>query len=184
MWASKLRLITVEVSSSTMIAGPGMMAPGISVLRSWIATSMKSALSGSNTWRRRAGAGREGGGRAGPAPGVRRHKHGSGPELAGNPRGREGRPPAERDEGAAARILAALDRVDARGVGHVLVDGLADPEGGERQREIERGPDLALHRGLGGGAVQCHAAAGKPGRVDAAQEGIGVGHGGAVPAPA
>src|SRR6266536_3013308 len=53
MRASKRRLMTVEVSSSTMMAGPGMMAPGASAPRSWIATSMKSALSGSNTARRR-----------------------------------------------------------------------------------------------------------------------------------
>src|SRR5438876_156451 len=144
MRASKLRLMTVEVSSSTMMAGPGMMAPGARALRSWIATSMKSALSGSNTARRRDGAGREGGGGAGAAglgiegaeplqlrahdlvgdrraqkadgradPGVRRHQHPVEAELVGYPRGMERRRPAKRDEGAAARILAAFDRVDA-----------------------------------------------------------------------
>jgi hypothetical protein len=75
MRASKRRLTTVEVSSSTMTAGPGMKAPGKRVRRSWIATSMNSPVSGSNTGRRRAGRGvwgSEGGGAAAVPLGMER----------------------------------------------------------------------------------------------------------------
>ena len=84
---------------------------------------------------------------------------------------------AKRDEGAAARVLAALDRMDAGGVRHVFVDDLADPEGGELDRQIERLGDLAPHRRLGRTRIERHAPARKPGRIDAAEHQIGVGDG-------
>ena len=68
-----------------------------------------------------------------------RHQHPVEPELLGHPRGMQRRRPAERDQRAPARVLAALDRVDARRVGHVLVDDLADPE----RRQLA-GPDRAF----------------------------------------
>jgi hypothetical protein len=64
MWASKRRLTTVEVSSSTMTAGPGKKAPGSRLWRSWIATPMNSPVSGSKTGRWRAGWGVWGSGAA------------------------------------------------------------------------------------------------------------------------
>jgi len=43
---------------------------------------------------------------------------------------------AERDQCATARVLAALDCVDARGVRHILVDDLTDPECRDFDRQI------------------------------------------------
>ena len=48
------------------------------------------------------------------------------PELIGQARGMQRCGTAKGDEGAAARVFAALDRVDPCCVRHVLVDNLAD----------------------------------------------------------
>ncbi len=90
----------------------------------------------------------------------------------------QGRRAAEGDEGARARILAALDGVDARGIGHVLVYHLADAERGQLGRELQPVADDALHRRRGAGGVQRQPAAGKRRGIDAPEDEIGVGDGG------
>ena len=60
-----------------------------------------------------------------------------------------------------ARVLAALDGMDARGIGHVLVDHLADAERGKLGAKAQALADVALERRLGAGAVERHLAAGE-----------------------
>ena len=117
-------------------------------------------------------------------PGIRRHQHPVEAELVGHADSMQWRRAAERDQGAAARILAALDCVHAGGVGHVFVDDLADPEGGERLAQVERRRDRLLHRLFGSVTIEGHAAAGKPEWVDTAKQEVGIGHGGRFAAAA
>ena len=89
----------------------------------------------------------------------------------------DGRRAAKGDQGARLQILAAFDRVDARGVGHVGVDHFADGEGGQRLGQVHLLADHALQRRTGRGRVQLHPAAGEAVGIDAAQHHVGVGHG-------
>src|ERR1700730_8743213 len=72
---------------------------------------------------------------------------------------------AKGDEGAAARVLAAFDCVDARRVRHVLVDDLADSERGELDRQGQRLGPILPYRRLRRGAGQRPAPAGAGARA-------------------
>src|SRR5262249_35555799 len=80
-------------------------------------------------------------------------------------------------QGAAARILAAFDRVHPRRIRHVLVDDLADTARGELDRQPQRIGHALMYRRLGGGAVERHAPAGKTVRIDAPKQQIGIRYG-------
>ena len=72
------------------------------------------------------------------------------PSFSRQPRGMQRRGAAEGDQGAARRFLAALDGVDARGVGHVLVDDLGDAERrADAASSAERRADRVGERRLG-----------------------------------
>ena len=67
----------------------------------------------------------------------------------------------------------------ARGIGHVLLDHLADAEGRKRSVEVEWLADMGVDGGLAEGGLQGDGATGEPVGIDAAQHDIGVGDGGA-----
>ena len=68
------------------------------------------------------------------------------PERARDLAGVGGPGAAEAHHGVAARVLAALDQIDARGVGHALDDHLVDAPGGLLDRQAERGGDAGDRR--------------------------------------
>ena len=105
-------------------------------------------------------------------------------ELVRQPRGVDGRGASEGDQRAARHPFPPLDRVRARGVGHVLVHHLADAEGREPGVEPELVPHAGLDRGLGPSPVEGDRAPGEEFGIDPPEDDIGVRHRGRVPAPA
>ena len=109
--------------------------------------------------------------------GAGRHDDPVDAELFGEPRGVDRGGAAERDQGAPGDVLAALDRVHPRGIGHGLVDHLGDAVGGERRRRgraARRSPRQRRARPLG---IERQAAAGEARRVDPAEHDVGIGDG-------
>ena len=74
-------------------------------------------------------------------------------------------------------ILAALDGVHARGVGHVLVDHLADAERPRASASSSSGAPIALSMAARAGAASSGICRRRSGRIDAAEHEIGVGDG-------
>ena len=74
--------------------------------------------------------------------------------------------------------LAGLDRVDPRGVGHVLVHHLDDAEGCHLGIEAERGTERGRDRAPRRIGIEVQRAAGEALRIVAAKQQIGVRHGG------
>ena len=91
--------------------------------------------------------------------------------------------PAERQQCDAAKILALLDGVHARGSGHVLVDELVDAGSGLVGRKAE---DIGhrVQRRIVGGEVELHVAAQEVAGIEQAEGQVGVGHRGLATAAA
>ena len=102
-----------------------------------------------------------------PTPGSRRHDHRVYAELGREARGMERGRAAERDERPPCERFAALDRMDARGIGHGLIDDFADPGRRDLACHAQRFCDVALNGLARSIPVQRHRAAGEPGGVDA-----------------
>ena len=83
---------------------------------------------------------------------------------------------AEGEEREAVRVFAALQRMDARGVGHVLVGDLVNAPGRLLDRHAQLVGDLLLDRPPRAVDIQLHAPAEEVGRVKIAEDQIGVGH--------
>src|SRR5262249_42902846 len=82
---------------------------------------------------------------------------------------------AEGDHRALADVLAALDGMDARRIGHVLLDDLGDAGRGPDALELEQRPDRRLQSLSGGCLIESDLAAGTEGGIDLAEDDIGVG---------
>ena len=95
----------------------------------------------------------------------------------------DGRRTSERHQRPAGQSLPPLDRVRSRGVGHVLIHHLADPEGGIRLIQSKSCPRLVANGRGRALAVQRDRAPREEGRIDAAQHHIRVGDGRVGPAP-
>ncbi len=76
---------------------------------------------------------------------------------------------AEGDQGAAFELRAALDGVDAGGIGHVLFDDLGNAEGRQRGVELEQLADMGVQRGGPKLGIERDRAAGEAVGIDAAQ---------------
>ncbi len=88
----------------------------------------------------------------------------------------DGASPAEGHQGEPPRIDSFFNRVNARGVGHILIDHLVDPPGGPFQGQIERPGDLCLQCGFGKFHVEFHFAAQEKIRDQVTQDEVGIGH--------
>ncbi len=84
---------------------------------------------------------------------------------------------AERDQREISRVVAALDRDDAQGFGHVAVDDLDDLGGSLGNLKAERRCDIAGDRGFGGGCVDRQIAAQQRFAVEIAEHDVGVADG-------
>jgi hypothetical protein len=102
--------------------------------------------------------------------------HAADPELLGEPPRVQRRAAAERDHRVTADHAAALDRVHARGVGHVLLDDLRHARRVPGRGEPERRADVRRHRPVGGRGVERQRAVREALRVDAPEHEVGVGH--------
>ena len=102
--------------------------------------------------------------------GIGRHDDASDAKLLRQPRGMERGRAAEGDKGVFGDDLAALHRMNAGGIRHVLVDDLSHAIASERRGEAEARTDISLQRGRGLGAVQRQAASGEARRIDAAED--------------
>ena len=123
----------------------------------------------------------EGDGRAQEADGrahagTRGHEHAPDAQLLRQAPRVQRRGAAEGDHRVLLGRAAALDRVHARGVGHVLLDDLAHAGRSPEGVHAERGADADLQRLRGAGWIQRQAAGGEARRVDAAEHEVGVGH--------
>ena len=85
--------------------------------------------------------------------------------------------PAEGEEWQAARVLAALDGVHAGRAGHAFVDQLMDAPRRARGVHAQRIADARLHRVFGAGQVEAQPTAQEKGRIEIAEQQIGVGDG-------
>ena len=90
--------------------------------------------------------------------------------------------PAEGEERIGAEVLAALDAVHARGARHVFVHHAVDAPRRVGQREPHGAGHRRFHRLLRRVHVETHAAAEEEARIEIAQEKIGVGDRGHLPA--
>ena len=90
----------------------------------------------------------------------------------------DGRGAAEGDHGAVLQLLAALDGVHARGIGHVLLDDLADAKRRVEALQAERRADRLVDGDARLVERELDRAAGEVGGIDAAQHDVGIGHGG------
>ena len=81
--------------------------------------------------------------------GAGRDQHVGDAELFGQTRGMERRAAAEGDQGAAFQLGAALDGVDAGGIGHVLFHHLGDAERRHGGVELELAADMGVERRAG-----------------------------------
>src|SRR5690349_15929651 len=88
----------------------------------------------------------------------------------------------EGEDRVRARVLTALDRVDAGRVGHVLVDDLMNAPGGRENVEPERLGDLSSDRLAGRVDIQTHLAAEEIVRVEVTEDEVGIGDGWRRPA--
>ena len=84
---------------------------------------------------------------------------------------------AEGEQRKAARVFAALQRVHACGVGHVLIGNLMDAPGGFCQWHTEPDGNPVVQRTLRGLDIEDDAPAQKIRRVQVAQDKVRVGHG-------
>ncbi len=109
--------------------------------------------------------------------GAQRVDHARAPEDAGHAEGVHGPGAAEGEDREALDVLAALDRVDARGARHALVGELVDAPGRLHGAETERPPDPLGDRVPSGVPVEPHLAAEEEVGVEVAQHEVGVGHG-------
>ena len=75
--------------------------------------------------------------------GIGRHDHARDAELLGEPRGMQRCGAAEGDQRVLADDVAALDRMHARGVGHVLAHDLVHAEGRRFGRQSQRLANVA-----------------------------------------
>ena len=82
---------------------------------------------------------------------------------------------AEGDHHAIGDVLAVLDRMNAGGVRHVLVDHLADAEGSRDRFERKRPADIAIDRPFGRLTVQLDGAASEIVGVELAEHQVCVG---------
>ena len=110
-------------------------------------------------------------------PRVGRDDNGRDVELAGQVGGVNRARAAEGDEAEIARVVAAADRDQADGIGHVRVGDLDDGVGGAHGVVAERRGDLLRDGSFGGVAVERHGAAEEPGRAEPAEDEVGVGVG-------
>ena len=88
--------------------------------------------------------------------GAQREIDARAPEDAGHAEGVHGPGAPEGEDGEALDVLAALDRVDARGARHALVGKLVDAPGGFHGTEAERPTDPLGDRVAGGIPVEPH----------------------------
>ena len=89
-----------------------------------------------------------------------------------------GAPPPKAIRVRPSQLGAALDGVDAGGVGHVLFDDLGDAERRHGGVELERPPTWVSSAAPAQLGVEQDRAAGEAVGIDAAQHDVGVGHGG------
>ena len=109
--------------------------------------------------------------------GAQRVDHARAPEDAGHAEGVHGPGAAEGEDREALDVLAALDRVDARGARHALVGELVDAPGRLDGVEPERPPDPLGDRAPRRVPVEPHLAAEEEVGVEVAEHQVGVGHG-------
>ena len=109
--------------------------------------------------------------------GAQRVDHARAPEDAGHAEGVHGPGAPEGEDREALDVLAALDRVDARGARHALVGQLVDAPGRLHGAETERPPDPLGDRVPSGVPVEPHLAAEEEVGVEIPQHEVGVGHG-------
>jgi len=81
----------------------------------------------------------------------------------------DGRCTAEGDHGAVLQFLAALDGMDARGIGHVLLDDLADAERRIDALQAKRRADRLVDGDTGLVGRELDRAAGEVAGIDAAR---------------
>ena len=104
------------------------------------------------------------------------HENAGNADLLGDPAGMHRTAAAEGDQGAALIGFARLDRVDAGGVGHVLVDHFHHRQRRHRRVQPERAADFCRQGVMGGRLVQLHGAAGEARGIVAAERQVGIRH--------
>ena len=109
--------------------------------------------------------------------GIGRHDDARHADLLRDARRVQRRRPAEGDQRVLADGRAALDRVHARRIRHVLAHHLVHRVGRHRPGKAERFADLAFQRPIRQLGLQRNGAAGERRRIDHAQCHVGVGHG-------
>ena len=113
---------------------------------------------------------------ADPDPCAGGHDDGVDPELHGQAGRVQRCCAAKRDQRAAGKRLAALDRVNAGGIGHGLVDDLADARGSHFPGHPGMRRDVPLDRASRRVGIQRHGSAGEPVGIDPPEQQVGVGH--------
>src|SRR5437763_281740 len=175
MCASKFEATKVVVSSSTIKAGPEITSPGMRSARRWISAETfsprESIISETDmffTCRPRSAGGQA---RA-FGSGACRDNDRSQAELLRQARSMQGRRAAEGNHRPFGQILAALDPMDSRGIGHILFDDLGNRQGGTLAVEAERFADMLINGGCRGLFVEPHPAAGEMVGTNAAEHDI------------
>ena len=91
---------------------------------------------------------------------------------------------AKGNHGAGGNVTAAFNGVDARRIGHVLLNDFSDACRRPEAFKAQRIADGLLQSGYGTGLIELDFSAGKIGGVDLAQGQVGIGHGGFAAAAA
>ena len=107
---------------------------------------------------------------------MARHQHAGDRQMLRQRTGMQRPGAAERDQGEAARVIAAADRDQADALGHSRVQHSVDAERRRLHGHVERAGDPALDGGAGETGVERHVATGEVRRVDIAEHHRGVGH--------
>src|SRR5207253_1191977 len=84
---------------------------------------------------------------------------------------------AESEQWECAGVAPAVDRVDSRRIGHVLIDHLMHGPGGACDVEIQWIRELLLDGALGSGDIERHSPAKEVARIQVAKNEVSVGDG-------